>query len=210
MCQHTIFQLKSDTRENWNLRDFSCEITRISRVGLHEFSCDSHKFSRNFSCRITRFFMWAHAIFWGIFKRKIVYFYMKFYTIFCEKITEKSCEKPRKIMWGHTKTRVTLHEKLREKSYESRDNSWRVTREIRVISHEISCKLQFFRVSLFNWKIVCWHMIFYVISYDKSCTAFLQNSFKKRGGRPKKHLLFVLLGEVLFMYVSNYLLKIQH
>ena len=48
---------------------------------------------------------------------------MKFYTIFCVKITEKSCEKPQKLMWAHTKTRVTLHDKLREKSCESRDNS---------------------------------------------------------------------------------------
>ena len=42
---------------------------------------------------------------------------------FLRKTTEKSCEKPRKIMWGHTKTRVTLHEKLRENSCESHENS---------------------------------------------------------------------------------------
>ena len=65
------------------------------------------------------------------------------------------------------KKRVILHEKLRENSCESHENSWRPTREIRVISHEKSRKFQFSCVSLFNWKIVCWHMIFYVISREK-------------------------------------------
>ena len=140
--------------------------------------------------------------FLGVYTRKIVYFYIKFYTIFRVKITEKSCEKPRKIMWAHTKNRVTLHEKLRKNSCESHENSWRPTREIRVISHEKSRKFQFSRVSLFNWKNVCRNMIFYVISHEKSCIAFLK-LVQKRCRCPKNHLLFVLFVEILFIYVSN-------
>ena len=52
------------------------------------------------------------------------------------------------------KKRVMLTEKSRENSCDSHENLWK--------ANPIS------RVSPFNRKIVCWHMIFYGISREKS------------------------------------------
>ena len=131
----------------------------VIHMGFH---VTSHVKSHDFSCE--------PRCFLGVLHTKSSLFTHDFSKFFHVKIAEKSCEEPRKIMRAHTKNRLILHEKLDENSCESHENSRRPTRDIRVIAHEKSRKLQFSLVSLFNLKNACSHMIFYVISHDKSST----------------------------------------
>ena len=174
-----IFQLKSDRRENCNLTDFSHKITRISRVALHEFSCDSPEFSCNFSCKVHNFSCYR-TWFFGSFATKKIAISHETKQFFLVKLPKKLWMKPR----------LLLHE-----------NSWRPTRDIRVILHEKSRKLQFYRVSHFNWKTVGWHINFYVISHEKSCTATFLKTHPRKVPHSQKAVV-VIAPEKFYSYTS--------